>query len=146
MFELWLPVFPFVLFFAWLFFFGMGRGKTCSDCNQPLPLLQSPFTKTKRRWIESEFVCQSCGSEINKPPLLIRTEDDSWLSLPEQRLRDKIFQQEDSWRNRSATASACQSPHCGPFKSETVVRGIAFVAIASVPVIVIFAMIIFQRS
>jgi hypothetical protein len=36
--ELWNPLFPFALFFAWLFFFGMGHRKACPDWNKPLSL------------------------------------------------------------------------------------------------------------
>jgi hypothetical protein len=49
--------------FAWLLFFGMGR--TCPDCNRPLSPFQSPWTKTKRQWIEGGYVCQNCGCEVN---------------------------------------------------------------------------------
>ncbi len=63
--ELWIPFFPFALFFAWLFFFGVGRRRACPDCNKPLPLFQSPFTKTKRQWFEGGFVCQDCGCEAD---------------------------------------------------------------------------------
>jgi hypothetical protein len=63
--ELWIPLFPFAVFFAWLFFFGMGRGKSCPDCAKALPLFQSPFTKTKRQWVEGGYVCQNCGCEVD---------------------------------------------------------------------------------
>ena len=63
MIDLWIPLFPFVVFFAWLFIFGMGRQKLCPDCNKPLPRIQSPFTKTKHQWIEGGFICSNCGCE-----------------------------------------------------------------------------------
>ena len=63
--ELWSILFPFAMFFALMFFFGMGRGKACPDCNQPLPPIQSPFTKTKRQWVEGGYVCQNCGCEAD---------------------------------------------------------------------------------
>jgi hypothetical protein len=61
----WLPWLPFVVFFAWLLFFGRGARKACPDCNQPLPLFQSPFTKTKRQWFEGGYVCPNCGCETD---------------------------------------------------------------------------------
>ena len=54
---------PFAIFFAWLFFFGLGRRKTCPDCHKPLSLIQSPLTKTMRQWFEGGYVCQNCGCE-----------------------------------------------------------------------------------
>jgi len=59
----WLPLLPFVLFFAWLFLFGMRRRKPCPDCGNPRPSFQSPLTKTKRQWIEGGFICYHCGCE-----------------------------------------------------------------------------------
>ena len=58
-----LPLLPFVLFFAWLFLFGMRHGKSCPDCGHPLPSFQSPLTKTKRQWVEGGFLCYHCGCE-----------------------------------------------------------------------------------
>jgi hypothetical protein len=63
--ELWIALFPFVLFFAWLYFFGMGHRKPCPDCNKPLPLIQSPFTKSKRQWFEGGYICRNCGCETS---------------------------------------------------------------------------------
>ena len=62
--DLWIPL-PFAVFFAWLFFFGMGRRKVCPDCNKPLPRIQSPSTKTWRQWVEGGYVCQNCGCEAD---------------------------------------------------------------------------------
>ena len=64
--DLWIPLLlPFAVFFVWLFFFGMGRGKACPNCNKPFPPFQSPFTKTKRQWWEGGYVCQNCGCEAD---------------------------------------------------------------------------------
>lgn len=63
--NLWIPLFPFAVFFAWLFLFGMGRRKACPDCNKPLPRIQSPFTKTTRQWIEGGYLCSNCGCEAD---------------------------------------------------------------------------------
>ena len=52
-------------FFVWLFVFGGGCRKVCPECNKPLPRIQSPFTKTKRQWLEGGYVCQHCGCEAD---------------------------------------------------------------------------------
>jgi hypothetical protein len=62
---LWLPVLPFAVFFAWLFRFGMRRGKRCPDCGDRLPIIQAPFKKTKRQWIEGGYLCPSCSCEVD---------------------------------------------------------------------------------
>lgn len=64
--TVWIILFPFAVFFVWLLFFGLGRGKACPDCNRPLSPLQSPFTKTKRQWVEGGYVCQNCGCETDR--------------------------------------------------------------------------------
>jgi hypothetical protein len=61
----WIPLLSFGVFFAWLLFFGAGRRKVCPDCNKPLPRIQSPFTKTKRQWLEGGYVCRNCGCEAD---------------------------------------------------------------------------------
>jgi hypothetical protein len=61
----WLPLIPFAIFFAWLFFTAIWRRKPCPDCAQSLPLYQSPLTKTKRQWIEGGCVCGHCGCETD---------------------------------------------------------------------------------
>ncbi len=63
--DLWIPLLPFAVFFAWLFFSGMGRRKVCPDCNERLPPFQSPLTKTKRMWWEGGCVCRNCGCETD---------------------------------------------------------------------------------
>ena len=63
--TVWPALLPFAVFLAWLLFFRMGRRKVCPDCNKPLPPLQSPFTKTKRQWVEGGYVCQNCGCETD---------------------------------------------------------------------------------
>jgi hypothetical protein len=63
--DLWIPLLPFAVFFAWLFFSGMRRCKVCPDCDKPLPRIQSPFTKTWRQWVEGGYVCQNCGCEAD---------------------------------------------------------------------------------
>jgi len=63
--QFWIPLLPFVVFFAWLFFVAMRRRKACPNCNEPLPRFQSPFTKSKRQWVEGGYVCQQCGCEAD---------------------------------------------------------------------------------
>ncbi len=63
--DLWIPLLPFAAFFAWLFFFPMGRRKACPNCNERLPPVQSPLTKTKRQWWEGGYVCRNCGCEAD---------------------------------------------------------------------------------
>ena len=65
MFDPWFVMLPFAIFFAWLFGFGMRRSKQCPDCGEPLPILQSPFTKTKRQWWEGGYLCPKCGCETD---------------------------------------------------------------------------------
>lgn len=62
----YLPVLiTFVPFFAWLIF-SLGSRKTCPDCGQALSPIQSPFTKTKRQWIEGGYVCTKCACEADQ--------------------------------------------------------------------------------
>lgn len=63
--ELWILLFSVGVLFVWLFFFGVGRRKACPDCNEPLPLIQSPFTKTTRQWFEGGHICKACGCETD---------------------------------------------------------------------------------
>jgi len=62
--NFWIPLLPFIVFFAW-FFLAMARRKPCPGCNKPMPPFQSPFTKTKRQWWEGGYVCQHCGCEAD---------------------------------------------------------------------------------
>ena len=61
-----IPLLPFVAFFVWLFLIGMRRRKICPNCEQPLPIFCSPFTKTKRQWWEGGYVCRNrrCEADI----------------------------------------------------------------------------------
>ena len=58
----WLPLLPFVIFFLWLFVFGMRR-LPCPDCGNVPSVIPSPLTKTKRQWIEGGSRCTHCGCE-----------------------------------------------------------------------------------
>jgi hypothetical protein len=61
----WLPLLPFAIFFAWLFFTAVRLRKPCPDCGHSLPSIQSPLTKTKRQWIEGGHICGHCGCETD---------------------------------------------------------------------------------
>jgi len=61
----WLPLLPFAIFFAWLFFTAIRPWKPCPDCAHPLPFFQSPLAKTKRQWIEGGCICGHCGCETD---------------------------------------------------------------------------------
>lgn len=61
----WLPLLPFAIFFAWLFFTAFRHRKPCPDCAHLLPSLQPPLAKTKRQWIEGGFICNHCGCETD---------------------------------------------------------------------------------
>ena len=61
----WLPLLPFVFFFAWLLFSIRRQRQLCPECAHLLPALQSPFTKTARQWIEGGCVCRYCGCETD---------------------------------------------------------------------------------
>ena len=37
----------------------------CPTCDQPLSILQSPLTKTKRQWREGGYVCKNCGCQVD---------------------------------------------------------------------------------
>jgi predicted RNA-binding Zn-ribbon protein involved in translation (DUF1610 family) len=52
---------PLYLFFAWLCL----RKIPCPDCGRRLPAFQSPFTKTRRQWLEGGFTCPDCGAEAD---------------------------------------------------------------------------------
>ena len=62
------PIFlflAFILFFGWIVLFNCGCRKACPDCKNPLPRIQSPFTKTRRQWIKGGYLCPNCGCETD---------------------------------------------------------------------------------
>ena len=64
--DMWIAFFPFAFFFLWFFFVVlMVRRKNCPVCNQPLPRIQSPFTKSKRQFWEGGYLCPHCGCETD---------------------------------------------------------------------------------
>ena len=52
-------------FFLWLIF-SIGWPKSCPDCGETLFPIQSPFTKTKRQWIEGGYICTKCACEVDQ--------------------------------------------------------------------------------
>ena len=56
---------PFVPFFVILLFCAMRRPKTCPDCGELLPRIQSPFKMTRRQWMEGGYVCPQCGCQVD---------------------------------------------------------------------------------
>jgi hypothetical protein len=62
-FSMLMPLIPFLFFFALLFLHG--RGKTCPSCHEPMPVFQSPLTKTRRQWIVGGYRCPNCGCETD---------------------------------------------------------------------------------
>ncbi|QDU50906.1 hypothetical protein [Gimesia panareensis] len=62
-FSMLMPLFPFLFFFGLIFF--LGRGKTCPSCHKPMPLFQSPLTKSRRQWLVGGYRCPNCGCETD---------------------------------------------------------------------------------
>lgn len=53
---------PFVIVFLILF---LSSRRNCPACGTPLPMLVSPWTKTKRQWLEGGWVCPACGIDVD---------------------------------------------------------------------------------
>jgi len=64
--DTWMSFLPVALFIAWLFFSTNARAPHCPECGSPLPVFQSPFTKTRRQWTEGGYVCLRCGCETDR--------------------------------------------------------------------------------
>ncbi len=60
--AVWLPSLMFIPFFVFLMVIALRR-QNCPDCGRPLSCFRSPFTKTRRQWIEGGVLCQNCGCE-----------------------------------------------------------------------------------
>ncbi|MBI2422312.1 MAG: hypothetical protein HYV27_05735 [Candidatus Hydrogenedentes bacterium] len=63
--AMWFGFAPFLVVSMVLFFWGLGTRKHCPDCAKPLPPFISPFTKTRRQWLEGGWVCSHCGCETD---------------------------------------------------------------------------------
>jgi hypothetical protein len=55
---------PLLVPFAFLLFQALRRVK-CPVCGDTLPLLVSPFKKTRRMWRAGGYLCARCGCETN---------------------------------------------------------------------------------
>lgn len=64
LFSFSLPVLLFIPFFVVLMAHCLRR-KDCPECGSPLSGFQSPFTKTRRQWVEGGYLCQNCGCETD---------------------------------------------------------------------------------
>lgn len=61
----WFTFLPLALFFAWCIFQVSRLGPACPACGSPLPVFQSPITKTGRQWAEGGYVCPNCDCETD---------------------------------------------------------------------------------
>ena len=61
--TLW-PILVFVPFFLVLILRGMQQ-RSCPECGGPLHGFQSPWTKTRRQWVEGGYLCGRCGCECD---------------------------------------------------------------------------------
>ena len=55
---------PFAIFCGMLLMIGLRR-VNCPDCGARMPAFQSPFTKTRRQWLEGGYLCRRCGCETD---------------------------------------------------------------------------------
>jgi len=64
--HVWGPLFTFSVFVAWQIVLVMEYRRTCPDCKEPVSLVQAPFTKSMRLWLEGDHVCRNCGYELGR--------------------------------------------------------------------------------
>ena len=55
---------PLLVPLAFLLYFAL-RPVKCPDCGETLPVLYSPFQKTRRMWRAGGYLCARCGCETN---------------------------------------------------------------------------------
>jgi DNA-directed RNA polymerase subunit RPC12/RpoP len=55
---------PFLAALAFVLFHTLRRVR-CPDCGDPLPVLYSPFKKTRRMWRAGGYLCARCGCETD---------------------------------------------------------------------------------
>jgi hypothetical protein len=55
---------PLLVPIAFLLVYGL-RCVICPDCGDTLPVIVSPFKKTRRMWRAGGFLCARCGCETN---------------------------------------------------------------------------------
>jgi hypothetical protein len=64
MFDYLIPLLPLLVplvFFLW----HALRRVDCPDCGAPLPIVYSPFRKTRRMWRAGGYLCARCGCETD---------------------------------------------------------------------------------
>jgi hypothetical protein len=59
-----LSMLPFLAALAFVLFHTLRRVR-CPDCGDPLPVLYSPFKKTRRMWRAGGYSCARCGCETD---------------------------------------------------------------------------------
>ncbi len=59
-----LPLLPLLAVLAFVLF-HQSRRVACPDCGALLPVLYSPFKKTRRMWRAGGYLCAQCGCETN---------------------------------------------------------------------------------
>lgn len=62
---MFMPLLMFAPLFAVMFWLMM-QVRSCPACGGPLRGYQSPFTKTRRQWIEGGYLCGRCGCESDR--------------------------------------------------------------------------------
>src|SRR5262245_61549951 len=59
-----LSILPIFVPLAFLLYYALHPVK-CPDCGVTLPLVYSPFKKTRRMWRAGGYLCSRCGCETN---------------------------------------------------------------------------------
>ena len=59
---------PFAVFF---FLMAFAKKRNCPECGEPLANFQSPFTKTRRQWLNGGYRCTNCNSEVDRSGVLV---------------------------------------------------------------------------
>ena len=56
---------PFLMLIVWIFIATRNCPASCPECQYPMSRFQSPFTKTRRQWLNGGFQCARCHCEID---------------------------------------------------------------------------------
>jgi len=64
MYIILISILPALVPLAFLIYFALHRIK-CPDCGDTLPILYSPFKRTRRMWLAGGYLCARCGCETN---------------------------------------------------------------------------------
>ena len=57
-------ILPALVPLAFLLYFALHR-INCPDCGDTLPIVYSPFNRTRRMWLAGGYLCARCGCETN---------------------------------------------------------------------------------